>query len=126
VPLSNASASWKRSSSKSPRSASPLRRISPVADAFRSQDGPNKGREFFGCPKESTGARCRFFKWEDEVEPAARRPTVGRQGSDRFDNGRGSDRFDNGRSNGRAAPRGRAGGGGSGGGGGACFKCGEE
>ncbi|XP_023945939.1 DNA topoisomerase 3-alpha [Bicyclus anynana] len=29
------------------------------------KEGPNKGRQFYGCPKDGT-ARCSFFKWADE------------------------------------------------------------
>lgn len=29
------------------------------------KDGPNKGRQFYGCPK-GINSTCRFFKWADE------------------------------------------------------------
>ena len=29
------------------------------------KDGPNKGRQFYGCPK-GVNSTCNFFKWTDE------------------------------------------------------------
>lgn len=29
------------------------------------KDGPNKGRQFYGCPK-GMNSTCNFFKWADE------------------------------------------------------------
>ena len=29
------------------------------------KDGPNKGRQFYGCPK-PRGEGCNFFQWADE------------------------------------------------------------
>lgn len=29
------------------------------------KDGPNKGRQFYGCPK-GMNSTCHFFKWADE------------------------------------------------------------
>ncbi|XP_029663967.1 DNA topoisomerase 3-alpha [Formica exsecta] len=31
------------------------------------KDGPNKGRQFYGCPK-GMNSTCNFFKWADEID----------------------------------------------------------
>lgn len=31
------------------------------------KDGPNKGRQFYGCPK-GMNSTCKFFKWADEED----------------------------------------------------------
>lgn len=36
------------------------------------KDGPNKDREFYGCPHTNPNQRCNFFQWVDEVHPNGR------------------------------------------------------
>jgi len=75
------------------------------------KEGPNKGREFWGCETSGAQDRCDFFQWGDAPPPSnASRPSWGGGGGGGASYGTG----------------GRGGGGGGGGGGkGNCFKCGQ-
>lgn len=36
----------------------------PASQLTSTKDGPNKGREFYGCPNYAEGGGCGFFQWK--------------------------------------------------------------
>ncbi|KDN47556.1 prokaryotic type I DNA topoisomerase [Tilletiaria anomala UBC 951] len=103
------------------------------------KEGPNKGREFWCCCKESERLRCKFFEWADGQESrggggtgnrssmsASPQRPAGKDYSGR--SGSGSARGSRGGGRGIGGRGGRKGSGGGtvGGGAGSCFNCGKR
>ncbi|KAI9179876.1 DNA topoisomerase [Blastocladiella emersonii ATCC 22665] len=65
------------------------------------KDGPNKGRQFYGCSANTQAARCRFFEWYDGPPIEQQQQQQSSSNRDRSST-RGSSRGGTGRNSGRA------------------------